>query len=483
MEQGQTKSCKFCGETVLAVAKRCKHCHADLGETATGVVDVRAAGETVLPQPGSSRGVPKSAPLQDQADGAAKNALWGILGSVIIGILIGRWSYFLGIVVMILAVAGSVLLCRKLWHRIGVGVIGFFAFAVGFVIMNAHEASVAAEAARVAALAAEVAERAAKKATAEAEALRAVEAALPGLTTEVAAIEALAFPSSLEDAERRVATVTKQLAEVEAAESAKPPAVSALLQRLASQRTRVEKAVQEKNEAALLARFAGDRAGIEASLKQLAAIDVARDLQGAQRLLLAATQASEPYGSLSTRPETKAVFDELANQKSRVDAEAARRAEVEAQKKAAEEARANAEPPFVGERKAWCEKYQAETNEIRKSKVFEEYFRAAARAGHKVTEIAGTIEELKTLSAGGDSAILKVSTGFGRLDNNDIFQGDSANREIRAGTALYKALAEVEEGTKVLVSGVSVAPMKGLTEEDGICGNRWVIRYTRVARR
>jgi len=42
----ETKSCPECGETILAVARRCKHCQANLAEAATAIGSFRLAPQT-----------------------------------------------------------------------------------------------------------------------------------------------------------------------------------------------------------------------------------------------------------------------------------------------------------------------------------------------------------------------------------------------------------------------------------------------------
>jgi hypothetical protein len=136
------------------------------------------------------------------------------------------------------------------------------------------------------------------------------------------------------------------------------------------------------------------------------------------------------------------------------------------------------EPAFVTQRAEACKRYEAASNDIKKSAVYSELEKAAEGAGHRAEAFEGTIEEIKTPSAGGDSVLVKVRTPWGTFGNNDIFQGHK--RGTKKGSAVYNALGELEEGAKVRVSASMIVPEKGFIEKNAVCGDDWLAKFDKI---
>lgn len=138
-------------------------------------------------------------------------------------------------------------------------------------------------------------------------------------------------------------------------------------------------------------------------------------------------------------------------------------------------------PDFVAKREGACTKYKAESNEIKASKVFTEYFAQAEAAGYKVENITGTIEKIETSHGGGD-VTLEVKTEFGEFSSNDILQGDK--RELKKGSAIYNALAEMSVGDPVTFSAKMIVPSKNpFSEKVSVCGDKWLALFTSVKKK
>jgi hypothetical protein len=137
-----------------------------------------------------------------------------------------------------------------------------------------------------------------------------------------------------------------------------------------------------------------------------------------------------------------------------------------------------AEPAFVTQRAEACKRYEAATNDIKKSAVYSELEKAAESAGHRADSFEGTLEEIKTPAAGGDSVLVKVRTPWGTFGNNDIFQGHK--RGTKKGSAVYNALGELEEGAKVRVSASMIVPEKGFIEKNAVCGDDWLAKFDKI---
>ena len=68
IESKQTKACPFCGEVILAVAIKCKHCKSDLAESATSPdPPCRQCGTTLVP----AQQCPKCKAVRSREDAAA----------------------------------------------------------------------------------------------------------------------------------------------------------------------------------------------------------------------------------------------------------------------------------------------------------------------------------------------------------------------------------------------------------------------------
>lgn len=137
-------------------------------------------------------------------------------------------------------------------------------------------------------------------------------------------------------------------------------------------------------------------------------------------------------------------------------------------------------PAFVTDRAAACDKYKAESNEIKASKVFSDYIAKSDAAGYKVDDWSGTIDKIET-SHGGGEVMLKIKTDHGTFDSNDILQGNK--RSLPKGGKVYNALAEMSVGDDVIFSAKLVAPYKGFTERGAICGDDWVALFTSVKKK
>lgn len=137
-------------------------------------------------------------------------------------------------------------------------------------------------------------------------------------------------------------------------------------------------------------------------------------------------------------------------------------------------------PEFVAKREAACEKYRAESNEIKASKVFSEYIAQAESAGYKVEDFEGTIDEIETTHGGGE-VILKIKTSIGDFSSNDILQGHK--RSLKKNGKVYNALADMSVGDTVLFSASLIAPEKGFMERQAVCGDDWVALFTSVKKK
>jgi hypothetical protein len=137
-----------------------------------------------------------------------------------------------------------------------------------------------------------------------------------------------------------------------------------------------------------------------------------------------------------------------------------------------------AEPAFVTQRAEACKRYEAATNDIKKSAVYSELEKAAESAGHRAENFEGTLEEIKTPAAGGDSVLVKVRTPWGTFGNNDIFQGHK--RGTKKGSPVYNALGDLEEGAKVRVSASMIVPEKGFIEKNAVCGDDWIAKFDKI---
>jgi hypothetical protein len=99
-----------------------------------------------------------------------------------------------------------------------------------------------------------------------------------------------------------------------------------------------------------------------------------------------------------------------------------------------------------------------------------------------LSDVSGTVSEIKT-SKGGADVILKVDTPFGSFTNNDIFQRKNlfhGARDIKKGAALYGAIGALDVGAAVRISVTDVLAEESFSEEDSLCGDRWLVKYTKV---
>ena len=97
--------------------------------------------------------------------------------------------------------------------------------------------------------------------------------------------------------------------------------------------------------------------------------------------------------------------------------------------------------------------------------------------------MAGTIESIET-SHGGGMVIVKIMTEYGQFSSNDIMQGDTISRDLKKGSAVYKALADMSAGDAVSFNAKAIAPEKNMfSEEDSVCGDSWVALFTSVAKK
>lgn len=94
--------------------------------------------------------------------------------------------------------------------------------------------------------------------------------------------------------------------------------------------------------------------------------------------------------------------------------------------------------------------------------------------------VRATLSELET-PQGGAHVLLTMSTPFGEFNNNDIFVDDRADRETKKGSPEYNAAGELAEGASVTISAANIVPSENpLSERLGVCGDKWIVKFTKI---
>jgi hypothetical protein len=176
-----------------------------------------------------------------------------------------------------------------------------------------------------------------------------------------------------------------------------------------------------------------------------------------------ATQALVKYEPTTDLPKLLAAADEIKREAS------ARQAQ-------------GAEPAWVTERHQQCETYKSMANDIKKSAVYASYFSSVKGRGGKLTDVPGKVTKISTTTGGGE-VTLNVETQYGVISNaaglNELFK--QTGREIKKGSALYKAIGDLEVGSPVVVSVNNIVPEKNpFSEEVSLCELDWAGRFTSI---
>jgi hypothetical protein len=136
----------------------------------------------------------------------------------------------------------------------------------------------------------------------------------------------------------------------------------------------------------------------------------------------------------------------------------------------------SAEPPFVLARKEACKRYDAVSNEVKKSAVFSEYFHSVTD-GLSFTGLVGKLDDVST-PTGGSQVTVKVEMPWGTISNVALFDDE---RKIAKGSDLYNAIGDLEVGSQVSVTAVHVSPdTNPFSERLGVCGNSWTVTYKKI---
>jgi hypothetical protein len=138
-------------------------------------------------------------------------------------------------------------------------------------------------------------------------------------------------------------------------------------------------------------------------------------------------------------------------------------------------------PVFVALRETACENYNAGSNEIKKSAVYNDFFKSWKKNDHKIDEMIGEVAKIET-NTGGEYVQIKLRVGFGTVANTNGFTYPGPN-EIKKNTALYKVIGDLAEGDKVRFSAKSVEPKPNpFSESDATCGDEWKVKYTAISK-
>lgn len=114
---------------------------------------------------------------------------------------------------------------------------------------------------------------------------------------------------------------------------------------------------------------------------------------------------------------------------------------------------------------AFCNEYDAQPNEIKKSAVFRAS-RAVLEGPGPIKNWTGTLKSIST-NQGGSRATLKI-----RIGSSDV-----ADRDIALGSPVYAAASEMVEGQAVTFSGRNLKDFN-LTERGKVCEPNFEIRLT-----
>ena len=143
-----------------------------------------------------------------------------------------------------------------------------------------------------------------------------------------------------------------------------------------------------------------------------------------------------------------------------------------------------------------CEEYKAASNAVLKTEIVDKFIiQQAEKQNFKVDGILGRVEEIGTYM--GKYVQLTVSSPLGTFSNDDVLhQGALMNRGalkatnwgkrerlMKKGSALYKMVRVLGEGSSIKFSGELVVPpilVPSLNEEDTLCGDQWLTKYTKI---